>query len=368
MKFENIVKNSELILDTMPWYVKEFYQSRNIDQSSRRTLYSYLHEYRRFFDWLIDSDLVKVEKYEDIPISTLENLRKMDVEAFIIYLRQRRHLNVNSKNSYKQGLSEITINRTKMALSSLFKYLTEETENEHGEPYFYRNVMKKIKTKKQKDTLAARAANIKDKLFLGEKTNQFLNFIANDTTKEGYFYKKNLLKNGKARAAYIKNRERDLAIISLFLASGIRLNECVNSNIQDLNLSTMTIKVIRKGNKKDTVNIAPFAKKYLTDYLEIRQTRYSVNDSQKALFVTTKSGKPERLGGAAIERLVAKYSEAFGVRVTPHKLRHTLATRVYEKTKSPILTASQLGHEGTQLVATYAHVLSTEQQDALSEL
>lgn len=366
MKYENIVKNSEEILQTMPWYVQEFYRSRNIDQSSRRTLYSYLHEYRRFFDWLIDSGLVNVTCYNEIPISVLEQLPKRDMEAFIVYLRERKHK--NSPNSHKEGLAETTINRTKMALSSLFKYLTEESENESGEPYFYRNVMKKIKTKKQKDTLASRAANIKDKLFLGEKTKQFLDFISDDTTTESFYAKCDLATNGKARAAFEKNRERDLAIIALLLASGIRLSECVGSNIFDLNLASMTIDVTRKGNKRDTVNIAPFAKPYLEDYLSIRNLRYKTDDKQKALFVTTQSGTPARLGGAAIERLVAKYSEAFGVRVTPHKLRHTLATRVYEKTKSPILTASQLGHEGTQLVATYAHVLSTEQQDALSDL
>ena len=366
MKFENIVKNSEEIVSTMPWYVKEFYRSRNVDQSSERTLYSYLNDYRRFFDWLISSGIVDVERYEDIPISCLETLKKSDVESFMVYLRHRKRLNSNADGKY--GLSETTINRTRMALSSLFKYLTEETENEAGEPYFYRNVMKKIKIKTQKDTLASRAANIKDKLFLGEKTNEFLNFIADEHSENSYFYKKDLLNNGKARSAFMKNKERDLAIIALMLASGIRLNECVSSDLQDINLNTLTLKVTRKGNKKDLVNIAPFAKSYLEAYLDIRQSRYNVHENQKALFITNQSGNVARLGDAAIERIVAKYSEAFGIRVTPHKLRHTLATRVYEKTKSPILTAAQLGHEGTQLVSTYAHVLSTEQQDALSDL
>jgi site-specific recombinase XerD len=62
-------------------------------------------------------------------------------------------------------VSQTTINRTLSALSSLYKYLTEEVEDENGEPYFYRNVMKKVATQKKKETLASRAENIKNKLF-----------------------------------------------------------------------------------------------------------------------------------------------------------------------------------------------------------
>ncbi len=63
----------------------------------------------------------------------------------------------------KMGVSQTTINRTLSALSSLYKYLTEEVENEHGEPYFYRNVMKKGCDQKKKETLAARAEKISSK-------------------------------------------------------------------------------------------------------------------------------------------------------------------------------------------------------------
>ncbi len=88
------------------------------------------------------------------------------MEAFILYLRERPLLNANTTQN---GVSQTTINRTLSALSSLFKYLTEEVENEQGEPYFYRNVMKKVSTKKKKETLAARAENIKQKLFWAMK-------------------------------------------------------------------------------------------------------------------------------------------------------------------------------------------------------
>ena len=83
------------------------------------------------------------------------------MEAFILYLRERPLLNANTTQN---GVSQTTINRT-LLLSSLYKYLTEEVENENGEPYFYRNVMKKVSTKKKRETFKTRAENIKQKLF-----------------------------------------------------------------------------------------------------------------------------------------------------------------------------------------------------------
>ena len=79
----------------------------------------------------------------NIPLEVLEHMTKKNMESFILYLRERPLLNANTT---KNGVSQTTINRTLSALSSLYKYLTEEVENEHGEPYFYRNVMKKVAT------------------------------------------------------------------------------------------------------------------------------------------------------------------------------------------------------------------------------
>lgn len=131
----------------MPWFVLEYYQSKLSVPYSFTTLYEYLKEYKRFFDWLIDSDISKARKIANIDLDTLENLTKKDMEAFVLYLRERPSLNTYST---KEGLSQTTINRTLSALSSLYNYLTEEVENDNGEPYFYRNVMKKVSTKKKK--------------------------------------------------------------------------------------------------------------------------------------------------------------------------------------------------------------------------
>ena len=340
MKREILLERIDKLKQIMPWYVLEYYQSKLAVPYSFTTLYEYLKEYDRFFSWVLESGISNADKMSDIPLSVLENMSKKDMEAFILYLRERPLLNANTT---KQGVSQTTINRTLSALSSLYKYLTEEVENNQGEPYFYRNVMKKVSTKKKKETLAARAENIKQKLFLGDETEGFLTYIDQEYPQQ--------LSN-RALSSFNKNKERDLAIIALLLASGVRLSEAVNLDLRDLNLKMMVIDVTRKGGKRDSVNVAAFAKPYLENYLAIRNQRY----------------KTEKTDTALVEKMVAKYSEDFKVRVTPHKLRHTLATRLYDATKSQVLVSHQLGHASTQVTDLYTHIVNDEQKNALDSL
>ncbi|KGR73256.1 tyrosine recombinase XerS [Streptococcus phocae subsp. salmonis] len=356
MRRELLLKKIESYKSIMPWFVCDYYQSKLSVPYSFTTLYEYLKEYKRFFDWLIDADLTAASSIANIELTTLEKLSKKDMESFILYLRERPSLNTYSN---KEGVSQTTINRTLSALSSLYKYLTEEVENEVGEPYFYRNVMKKVATKKKKETLASRAENIKQKLFLGDETFGFLDYIENSYVGK--------LSN-RAKVSFQKNKERDLAIIALLLASGIRLSEAVNLDLKDVNVKMMMIEVTRKGGKRDAVNIASFAKPYLENYLAIRKERYKAEKQDLAFFLTDYRGLPNRIDASSIEKMVAKYSEGFKIRVTPHKLRHTLATRLYDASKSQVLVSHQLGHASTQVTDLYTHIVNDEQKNALDKL
>ena len=356
MKRELLLEKIEEYKALMPWFVLEYYQSKLSVPYSFTTLYEYLKEYKRFFDWLIDSGISDADDIASIDIKTLENLTKKDMESFVLYLRERPSLNTYSK---KQGVSQTTINRTLSALSSLYKYLTEEVEGPDGEPYLYRNVMKKVSTKKKKETLAARAENIKQKLFLGDETMEFLDYVENE-------YEVKL--SNRAKSSFYKNKERDLAIIALLLASGVRLSEAVNLDLKDINLKMMVIDVTRKGGKRDSVNVASFAKPYLETYLSIRDKRYKAEKQDVALFLTEYRGVPNRIDASSIEKMVAKYSQDFKIRVTPHKLRHTLATRLYDATKSQVLVSHQLGHASTQVTDLYTHIVNDEQKNALDNL
>ncbi|MDR1522020.1 MAG: tyrosine recombinase XerS [Streptococcaceae bacterium] len=356
MKREKLIAHIEMLKEKMPWFVLDYYQSKLIVPYSFTTLFEYLKEYQRFFTWLIDAKITMVSSIKEVPLKILEHLKKKDLELYINMLMERPTQNNKSNN---RGLSQATINRTISSLSSLFKYLTEEVENENGEPYFHRNVMKKIQTHKKRETLAARAENIKPKLFLGNETKEFLKFIDNEYAEKLSYH---------AKFFFIKNKERDLAIIALILGSGIRLSECINIDMDDLYLRTQRVEVFRKGGKRDSVNIASFAITYLEQYLIVRKIKYKAKKLDKALFLTFYKGHANRIDASSVEKMVGKYSKAFKIKVSPHKLRHTLATRLYAETNSQVLVSHQLGHSSTQVTDLYTHIVEDEQKNALDKL
>ncbi|QOS88784.1 tyrosine-type recombinase/integrase [Peribacillus sp. JNUCC41] len=158
---------------------------------------------------------------------------------------------------------KVSVNQKISALRSLFKYLTTQTENEDGEPYFYRNVMLKIEVNKVKETLGSRAFRISTKIFHYDEDARFLEFVKHDYEKE--------LPEKVRKLIYFKmDKERDFAILSLFLGSGIRVNELSNLRLRDLDFEEKQIHVLRKGGKKDVVAVSPPSMQDIKDYLAVR--------------------------------------------------------------------------------------------------
>lgn len=118
-------------------------------------------------------------------------------------------------NSPKVGTSKdnrnrsfVTIQRSITALRSLFKYLSSQTENEDNDPYLKQNVMLKIENMKTSTTLQERSRSIEKKLLLDDEAILFLYYIDQD-------YEATLASH-QAKAAFRRNKVRDLGIIALF--------------------------------------------------------------------------------------------------------------------------------------------------------
>lgn len=77
-----------------------------------------------------------------------------------------------------------------------------------------------------------------------------------------------------------RDRERNISILSLFLGTGIRVNELSNLRIKDIDFTSKEISVIRKGNKKDTVSVTPSSMVDLQNYLTIRNERYKAGNGE----------------------------------------------------------------------------------------
>jgi integrase len=350
----NLIRKIDELKAKMPDFVLEYYNSKLSIPFSFKTLYAYLGEFDRFFSWVKSEGIA-----DEITLDVMEHFKKVDMESYKGWLFHRA--NMNYSNNTKATLSKNTVNRSMSALASLWNYLARETEDEHGEPYFYRNVMDKIQvSSKKKETLSSRANNFKGQLFKDEESYKFLEYIENEYP---------LKLSPRATTFFEKNKERDLAIIALIFATGLRLSEVKNIDMKDINLKVGAVDVIRKGDKADHVMIAPSYIDYIKQYADIRQSRYNPDKHEHAFFLTTYRGKAQRITGNTIEQLVGKYSDEFKTRVSPHKLRHSMATTLYEKTNDLSIVATQLGHTSTkQVTDLYVNLDDEQQRQALDKL
>lgn len=150
----------------------------------------------------------------------------------------------------------------------------------------------------------------------------------------------------KQKAYYEKTRLRDLAMISLFLGTGIRISECVGLNISDFNFKENSFLVTRKGGNQAILYYPEEVKKSLVDYLEkdrLKITAASEADAD-AMFLSLQK---KRITARAVENLLKKYIDISVPlkHITPHKLRSTYGTNLYRETNDIYLVADVLGHK-----------------------
>lgn len=356
MSQEKNINRLELELKTLPFFVHEYVQKKSIVPYSVTTLYEYSKEFRRFFEWLKHESLI----FSDTASITLEEMNHLtyeDVELYKGYLLSSPRLGTSSDGRLR---SHVSIQRSITALKSLFQFLATQTENQDGKPYIQQNIMLKIDNVKTGRTLQDRSRAIEKKILIGDESLEFIEFI--DTSYE------NLLTSHQAKHAFKRNKTRDLAIIALFLGTGIRLSELVNMNVSDLDISNMEATVIRKGGFKDTTMISSVFMEYISEYAKERHTLYHPERTQKSLFLSLYRGKAQQIDQSTVEKLVAKYSSAFKTRITPHKLRHTVGTQLYKKTNSLLTVSHQLGQTGTSATALYTHLVDEEKREAINDL
>ncbi|MDX1806604.1 MAG: tyrosine recombinase XerS [Paenisporosarcina sp.] len=341
----------EAALLSMPDYVEEFVVSKRRTHSPT-TLSGYLHDYKKFFDWLRKKELTDAASNKEIPYTILQHLKKTDMESFFNQIALEK---IKKGPNNAPIRSDASLNRFIQSLKTLFSYLTTETENEDGECYFDRNVMKKIKTNKNSETTASRAKRINSNSLKSDEMDDFLDFIR-------FSYADKLQPRQKSR--FERDRLRDIAIVSLFQGSGIRVNELAGLLIKDIDFQNGDLTTLRKGNKLDTVSITNTALKDLKTYIDEREHIYKPDAKNQFVFLTKYRGTANPISVEAVQRIVNKYSQAFllGKRISPHKLRHSFAKKWLDKGGPLVGLRDQLGHNSIHTTSNYTNFSQNEQR------
>ncbi len=308
---ENILHLRTMVKELPPFCVDFF---RGIEpQTSSRTRIAYGYDLNVFFDFLKKENptIAKLE-IRDITLSHLDQITPSDLEEYMEYLKYR----FNDKNQEVVN-KERGIMRKISSLKSFYNY-------------FYRKEMLK-----NNPAALVRLPKLHEKEIIRLDVDEVARLL--DAVESG----ENL--TDKQKAFHDKTKIRDLALLTLLLGTGIRVSECVGLDIQDVDFHSGGIHIHRKGGKEVTVYFGIEVEDALKDYLEERKTVIPETGHENALFLSLQR---KRLSVRSVENLVKKYARIVTPlkKITPHKLRSTYGTNLYQETGDIYLVADVLGH------------------------
>ncbi len=354
----NVIKSADLKrlhlkLPSLPWYMQRFIEHKLPDLSPS-TLLEYVRDYETFMNWMLSEGLSAAPSPSQLTLKELERLSPEQIDAYKLFLQL-------------QLLNGLSARERKLAsLKSLFHYLSQIAEDEDHYPLLKRNVMAKLRTHRSLNP-ALIVSRLHGKILDDDiEIERFLDYVG-----QGYMH--DIADNKQAMHYYRLNRVRDLAIVQLILASGLRVSEVVNLNVEDIDLTKRIVTVYRKGVQdqyvRQSIYFAEKAKQPLSDYMNIYQSHYHPY-KEKALFLALPRGQSygKRMSKRAMQQMVTKYATAFGKPyLTIHKLRHSFATSYYMK-NDIYKTQRQLGHSSTETTQIYAQLTDRTMSQAIDRL
>ncbi len=308
---QNILK-MRAVVETLPSFCKTFFRGIE-DYTSARTRLAYAYDIRLFFEYLHEKNAICAKmEIRDFPLSLLDQLTRLDIEEYLEYM------SLYSKEGREITNEERGKSRKLAALRSFYNYFykTEMIENNPAALVAMPKLHEKEIIRLEPNEVAILLDQVED----GTKL----------TKKEQEYHK--------------KTKVRDVALLTLLLGTGIRVSECVGLDLKDVNFEVGGIKIRRKGGYEAIVYFGDEVETALLDYLEEREEIIPLEGHEDALFLSMQN---RRITVRAVENLVKKYASRVTTlkKITPHKLRSTYGTALYQETGDIYLVADVLGHK-----------------------
>lgn len=312
---KHLTKVMREIISELPPYVFDFF--RGIEHTtSMNTRLAYAYDLRVFFDYLLKEhqSFAELKEMRHITLTHLEALTPRDIEMYLEYLtyyEKDEEENISHQNGQKGKARKLS------SLKSFYQY-------------FYKQ-----------QRIAFNPCALVDMPRIYEKPIVKLDVdeVARllDTVEEGT----DLTEHQKRYHTYTKTR--DLALISLLLGTGIRVSECVGLNIEDVDFNYNGIRITRKGGNETIIYFGHEVEHALRNYL-VERLKKVCKDEDTPLFLSMQN---KRMSVRSVQILVKKYSQLVTQlkTITPHKLRSTYGTTLYQETGDIYLVADVLGHK-----------------------
>ena len=280
------------VLKTLPPFCRDFFRAIE-PRTTTKTRISYAYDIRIFFQFLLEQNpAFKDWSMDAFTVDILDQITAIDLEEYEEYLK------VYQAGDKTETNGERGLKRKMSSLRSFYAYYFKR-EMIHTNP----TVLVDVPKIHQKSIIRLEADEVA--LLL-----DYIEHGGDDLT-------------GQKKVYYEKTKDRDLALVTLLLGTGVRVSECVGLDIEDVDFKN---------------------KKALKNYLEVRKNIVPVEGHEHALFYSTQR---KRIGVQAVENLVKKYARQVTTtkKITPHKLRSTYGTALYQETGDIYLVADVLGHK-----------------------
>ncbi len=317
------------IIADLPEFVYDFFIGIE-NNSSSLTRRNYAMDLNIFFEFL--KDFLHKNKNE-ITLKDLDSLKSNHIEQFLSYLSYYENDGKTNKNGERGKARKLA------SLRSFFKYLFNHDK-------ISSNVVSKVPTPKLHNKEIIRLER--------DEVSRMLDAVSLNNTFSQH------------QKAYNQNTtERDTAIVTLFLGTGIRISECVGLNTNDFDFSQNAFKVTRKGGNQTVLYFSNEVAEALKTWLKKRET-LNIDADEKAMFLSLQK---KRISVRAVENLVKKFAkEATPLKkISPHKLRSTFGTNLYRETKDIYIVADVLGHKDVNTTKKHYAAISEDMRKSIAD-
>lgn len=328
INIKNELQLRELI-KKLPKFCLEFFIGIE-SKTASRTRIAYAYDLGCFFDYLHKNNpICKRVSIPEIPISILDCLTPMDIEEYLY------HIKLYEKDGIAHTNDERAIKRKLSSLRTFYNY-------------FYKNEI--IDTN---PAIKVDMPKIHDKAIIRLDVDEVAQLL--DEVESGDKL------SSRQQMYHQRTKTRDLALLTLLLGTGIRVSECVGLDITDVDFKNNGIKVHRKGGAEVIVYFGDEVMTAIADYMEERAGITPVEGHTNALFLSMQN---KRITVRAVENLVKKYSKLVTnvKNITPHKLRSTYGTTLYQETGDIYLVADVLGHKDVNTTRKHYAALEEERR------
>ena len=318
------------VLSELPKFAGLYFRAMEL-QTSILTRYGYAIDLRNFFRFCTEQvESCQGKTPASLTLADLDRITALDIELFLehvsLYTGDDERERENNERAKARKLS---------AIRAFFKYY-------HRQELIQNNPASLVDTPK-----------IHEKAIIRLEANEVADLL--DIAEDG----KGLTE--KQKAFHQATKVRDTAILTLFLGTGIRISELVGIDVDDVDFSSDAFVITRKGGNQEMLSFGPEVRNALLAYLEQRELMIPCPGHENALFLSLQR---KRITARAVENLVKKYAKIASPlkKITPHKLRSTYGTMLYQESGDIYLVADVLGHKDVNTTRKHYAAIQEERR------